>query len=333
MRDIIGTRVIKTAIGATLALFIADQLQLQFASAAAIVTILSIQETKKKSVKVAIKRFAASLIALVIGGVLFTVLGHYASVFGLFLLLFIPMTVALKVQEGIVSASVLVTHLLGSGGITIGLLINEVLLVIIGISVALAFNLYMPSREKELDRLRGTVEETMYELFKSMSEGLQVQTVSIREQAYYETIRTSILKGKQKAYSHNDNHLFGDQSLYEKYFEMREDQYRVLEMMRRHFSRFFMTFQETKQVAAFTRLVAESIKGQLYTAALIEELEILRRQFRTSPLPKTREEFENRAMLYQFLNDMEQFLLIKKAFTESLSPEALEMYQKGVYYL
>ena len=35
-------------------------------------------------------------------------------------------------------------------------------------------------------------------------------------------------------------------------------------------------------------------------------------------LPKTREEFENRAMLYQFLNDLEQFLSIKNGFKEEL---------------
>lgn len=29
-------------------------------------------------------------------------------------------------------------------------------------------------------------------------------------------------------------------------------------------------------------------------------------------LPKTREEFENRAELLQFLNDMEEFLMIKE---------------------
>ena len=32
------------------------------------------------------------------------------------------------------------------------------------------------------------------------------------------------------------------------------------------------------------------------------------------PLPKTREEFENRAQLLQFLNDMEDLLVIKRNF-------------------
>ena len=37
------------------------------------------------------------------------------------------------------------------------------------------------------------------------------------------------------------------------------------------------------------------------------------------PLPTTREEFENRAMLFQFLNDMEQFLKDKNEFKKMTS--------------
>jgi uncharacterized membrane protein YgaE (UPF0421/DUF939 family) len=33
-------------------------------------------------------------------------------------------------------------------------------------------------------------------------------------------------------------------------------------------------------------------------------------------LPKTRNEFEDRALLFQFLNDLEDFLIIKKEFKE-----------------
>ena len=43
-------------------------------------------------------------------------------------------------------------------------------------------------------------------------------------------------------------------------------------------------------------------------------LEILRNEFKKMELPKSREEFESRAQLLQFLNDMEEFLLIKRSF-------------------
>ena len=48
--------------------------------------------------------------------------------------------------------------------------------------------------------------------------------------------------------------------------------------------------------------------------SLLMDLDILRNEFKKMELPKTREEFESRAQLLQFLNDMEEFLLIKRNF-------------------
>ena len=36
------------------------------------------------------------------------------------------------------------------------------------------------------------------------------------------------------------------------------------------------------------------------------------------PLPKTRVEFESRAMLFQFLNDIEEFLEIKRDYMKKV---------------
>ena len=44
---------------------------------------------------------------------------------------------------------------------------------------------------------------------------------------------------------------------------------------------------------------------------------------REQPLPELREEFENRAVLFQILLELEQFLEIKKKFVEELSAEEI----------
>jgi uncharacterized membrane protein YgaE (UPF0421/DUF939 family) len=50
---------------------------------------------------------------------------------------------------------------------------------------------------------------------------------------------------------------------------------------------------------------------------LIDKLNLLRKDYEKMDLPKNRNEFENRALLFQFLNDLEDFLVIKKEFKES----------------
>ena len=50
---------------------------------------------------------------------------------------------------------------------------------------------------------------------------------------------------------------------------------------------------------------------------LINKLTLLRKDYEMMELPQSRKEFENRALLFQFLNDLEDFLIIKKEFKEA----------------
>ena len=72
-------------------------------------------------------------------------------------------------------------------------------------------------------------------------------------------------------------------------------------------------------MAKFTYCVSENIREMNDCKELLGELEDLRCEFKKMSLPKTREEFENRAELLQFLNDMEEFLMIKRNFSETLN--------------
>ena len=49
---------------------------------------------------------------------------------------------------------------------------------------------------------------------------------------------------------------------------------------------------------------------------------------REQPLPESREEFESRAVLFQILLELEQFLEIKKKFVEELSAEEIGKFWK-----
>lgn len=48
-----------------------------------------------------------------------------------------------------------------------------------------------------------------------------------------------------------------------------------------------------------------------------------------SALPATREEFENRAILYSILVDLEYFLQLKKEFADARTEEEIRRYWKG----
>ena len=330
MKNIIGFRTLKTGIGATVAMLIAAKLNLSFSASAGIITILSIQNTKKASCEIAIRRLIATIIALAIGGSLFQLLGFNALVFGLYLIIYIPVTVKLKVTEGIVPASVLVTHLLGEGALSTGLFINELLLMIIGAGVALIFNVYMPSIEKELLKDKRHIEEGMYDILMNMSLILKGDTTKKIDEHQLEKLKSNLILGKKRAYQHSNNYLINEVAHYEKYFIMREGQFHIIEYMMKHFDNLYMNVEQGKKVGELAQKLAESTKGKVTVEQLMQELEDLRLEFKGSSLPQDRDEFENRAMLYQFLNDIELFIMIKVKFKQELTPSERRQYNK--YY-
>ena len=85
-----------------------------------------------------------------------------------------------------------------------------------------------------------------------------------------------------------------------------------------YFYRFYISSEHTHIISEFTRKVSDSIGvDKLYQEVLIE-LERVRGVFESMPLPKTRVEFESRAMLFQFLNDIEEFLEIKRDYMKKV---------------
>lgn len=148
----IGLRTIKTVVACFFALIIAQQLELLYYTAAGIIAILSVGNTKKSSLNTGISRFVSLAIATALAAVIFNLVGYTPLGFTLYLVVFIPLTVRFSLTDSIVVTSVLVTHYLLEQNFGWELILNEFLLMAIGVGVALLSNLYMPNLEKKLNR-------------------------------------------------------------------------------------------------------------------------------------------------------------------------------------
>ena len=302
------------AISATIALIIGNILGLQYATVGAVIAILSIQDTRKKALIISYKRIVACSIGILLSVILYSLLGNRPLIFGLFLIILIPLTSRLKVQEGMVPSVVLSTHFLVADNITIALIFNEILLMIIGIGVAAIANIFMPSLEDKFRDDKEWIEEHYRIIISKMSKSLITHTVDIDEQKIINEVEKRLYESKETAYKIVNNHFFKSSSYYTDYINMRINQFDTIKRMRLHFQRFNIPVEQMNVMADFTLCVAENISEMNDCKSLLRDLDILRSEFKKMELPKTREEFESRAQLLQFLNDMEEFLLIKRNF-------------------
>ncbi|WP_254391679.1 aromatic acid exporter family protein [Terribacillus sp. DMT04] len=313
----IGYRTIKTAVGTPLAIWIAELLQLDNSVSAGILTILCTQITRKKSFLAAWHRIAACLLAIVLSFLLFETIGFYPFSIGILLLLFIPITVSLRVSPGIVSSSVIILHLYSAGNITVDLVINELILIAVGIGIALLVNLYMPSLEATIRRKQIALERNFAKILKEIATYLKEgdQAWSGEEIAKTEKI---LKEANQLVGRDVENHVLRSEHPYYDYFEMRTNQFAILKRILPLVSRLPETsYSQCDRLAHFYFGLADSVHPGNTAVLFLDELESLRQSFDKDPLPKTREEFETRAHLFQLLYEMENYLKLKQTFKES----------------
>ncbi|WP_164971628.1 aromatic acid exporter family protein [Clostridium tetani] len=313
----IGYRTLKTAVGSALAIIVAKWLGLQYATAAGIITILSVGKTRKKSMKIMLKRIISTLLALLISTVLFNIFGFKEISFGIFLIIFIPLAVKFNVEEGIVVSSVLVTHLLTEKSTSLFWIVNEIGLMLVGAVVALIVNLYMPNTEDKIKEYQMYIEEHMKTILLRMSLIMKEGKQCFVNNVLLEELEDVLDKGRKLTYINLNNNIVQEDKYYVRYMNMRKNQIESIKYMLNHFKEDFSKYKQAMIMAKFIEKVANSIYEDNTAENLLEDLDVLREDFRKMELPKTREEFEIRASLFQFLNDMEQFLRIKNDFKKT----------------
>ncbi|MCZ0873284.1 aromatic acid exporter family protein [Peribacillus frigoritolerans] len=309
----IGYRTIKTALGATLAIIIAQMLNLEYFSAAGIIAILCIQVTKKKSVYASWHRFLACLIAMAYASLLFQFIAFHPLIIGLILLIFIPTAVALKINEGIVTSSVIIMHLYGSGNITFSLLINETILIAVGVGVALVMNLYMPSVDDKLLAYQESIETNFSAILMGIVRYLRDNDHTWDGKEITETANL-LNQAKSLAFRDVENHFLREEDLYYHYFKMREKQFEIIERILPLVTNIPLVVKQSGIVADFIEDLAENVHPQNTAILYLRKLEEMEIHFRGMPLPQTREEFESRAALLQLMKEMERYLLLKHSF-------------------
>lgn len=346
-------KILKIAAGSSAAILIADLLGLNYSASAGIITLLSIQDTKKETLLVAGKRLLAFILALLTANVLFTSLGFYTVTFGIFLLVFISLSYLLKLQEGIAMCSVLVTHFLIEKNMEPVLIFNESKLMILGILIGIILNLYMPGNVKAVKADMRLIEEDIRVVLSILSKDmthnrklpkqteqrlkteeseqikLTLQTEQLDRAKLSEKLKEidiHLREALSRAYDNMNNTLLRDTRYYLQYFMMRRSQFTILSHIAEQVSLLTAIPPQAQVVALYMDKIREQFHEYNNAERLLEELRQIKAAFKEEPNPLTREEFENRAVLYLLLYDLEIFLSIKKNFVNNISLNDINTY-------
>lgn len=306
-------RSIKLVLAAGGSLLLADWFGLNYASFASIIAILSLVDSRRSTLKIVLQRFYAFVLAMLIGGFSLAAVGFNDWGLLVYMLCYFPLAHYFGVMAGIAPASVTVFHLHQEGAITWQILNNEFWLFAIGAGLALLVNLYMPSKEKKISAYHQQVEDKLREIMLRFEE-LLVSGDGTNQAKLITELDALLEKALATVYLDKDNQVFNRTNYHVHYFEMRQAQNNILRNMARLMNQLDSQSPEGVLLAQLFAETAEELSETNSGEELLSGIGEFLATFRKRELPKTREEFENRALLFQLLNDMQHLLQIKLDF-------------------
>lgn len=307
-------KAIKIAIGVILSIFIANIIGLKYAATAGVICMLSILDTRTQTYIVGIKRLMTSLIAIVLATILFRVGGHNLIVLGVFLIIFIPILTILKSTEGMTVSTVLVTHIYDINTLSWSVMINEIGILLIGILVGWVMNIHMPNRENEIRNKQFEVESLIRTILYNMKLELLNQCSIELQDNSLERLDEALAEGMEYAINFNNDFILKDNSYFIKYFNMRRQQYHILVNMQKNIKEEFITVEKAKPLSDLTERLSKELDECNTGEDLLKQADKLKNYYENTRLPSTRKEFENRAVLYQYFNDLIYFIEVKLNF-------------------
>lgn len=307
-------QVIKMALAFLVSMLIAQFLGLHYAPSAGIAGLLTIQSTKKETFFIGLKRVLSFVLALTCALIVFLSFGYSAYTFSLFLILFVGFSNVFHLQDGIAMNAVITTHYLVEQSMSVDWIYNEFMIFLVGITVGFIINLYMPSQRKMIQQSMSLLDQRIKDLIMSMSGCLlKNQKSGLLFQEFHD-IFVLIETMTKQAYQEMNNRLLNDTQYEFQYLKMRKEQLSILEDIYKLVVEIHFTGDQAQKMSSFLKQIAFEYHEDNDVIVLKQTLESLKSIYQRDVLPQTRDEFENRAMLYTILRYLEKFINLKYDF-------------------
>lgn len=318
-----GIRIIKTAVATIIAIYLALYFDLQNALSAGVFAILGLEATRMKGFQKTSIRFLASVTGLFFASFIFTLCGFNYWAVAIFILIVFPLLARFQLNDGIVTCCVIVFHLFGNGQVTFDFLINEVLLLFIGLGTSIVINMFfMPKDDKKIYELRREIERNYDEIFQNLATTLRnPEHIWSGEQVL---LAEKLIKhGKTVAVRNKENKFWDKEIYWITYFEMRSQQFYTIMKMMDKIALVHGKVEQNELLADVLEQLGKDTQSDVYKGEVKGRLVKLTALFRQMPLPVTRDEFEIRASLLMLMYEIDSYLDIaqklKRRQTEELA--------------
>lgn len=319
---------IKIAVGSSAAIYVAELLNLEYGISAGSIALLTLVTTKWETVKLSWFRLVTFLVSAVLAGIVFTQIQSEWLAYGIYIFLVVIICEEFGWKATISVNAVIGMHFMIKRDFELQFVFNEFLLVLIGITVAVILNLFYDYAGQRNDIIRNMryTENRMQMILGAMAAYLADKEMQYDIWAAIRELESQIHVFIDDAYEYQDNTFQSHPEYYIDYFEMRMKQCNTIHDLHYEMKRIRKMPKQAGIISDYVLYMMDYVVERNEPTAQLERLQGIFQQIKEEELPTTREEFESRAMLYHILMDLEDFLIYKKRFVNSLDEKQKERY-------
>lgn len=249
----------------------------------------------------------SAIIALFIGGLLFETISYSTWVFGLYLLIFVPLSFLLKIELGLGPSSVIVTHLLAFGEINTAIILNELALVFIGTSFAMLTNFYALNSQDQLNGLVAKIDQDMGEILRLFGRSL-VEDLDIKShEDKIHSLKADLDQAVILAVIETDN-LIENSGAILYGLNLREREMVLLEDMYYNLKSIPPAYSDGRYISEILIQTSENLKIDGDIGGVKERINLIKDHFDMLDLPKTHRDFVIRSVIFQVFRSLDQFI-------------------------
>lgn len=327
----IVVQAIKIMLGSSFAMFVAMQLHLEFATSAGIIALLTILTTKLETLRLSLFRIITYAATVLLSWIVFQHISSIWVAYGIFIFIVVFLSDLVGWRATVSVNAVIGTHFLTTLDFSPAFVLNEFMLILIGISAAIILNIFNVNSysEKRLIHNMQYTEAQLKLILEDMSRFLAGEKQECNLWSEIKELEEHIEHFIEEACEYNNNTFKKEGDYYAHYFEMRMMQVGILHNLHYELRRMKMLPLEARVVSEYIMELRVHVLELNNPRKQIDQLKGIIDKILNQELPSTKKEFEGSVKIYHLLMDLEEFLVLKMRFVESVSSS--ERYKKDYH--
>ena len=305
-------KVIKLSVGSILAIIIASLFGFQYSIVAGVITILVVKDTKKETLMGALSKLFGFILCTVYSYICFNFLGYNLLAFSIYILITIFTCFALKIVDVIALCVVIASHYLLQGSMSIYWMLNETGIFIIGAGIGIIINMFMLSNFHKIYLGQEKLQEQVSLILIDIADIISNPDKELHFQHNLDKLNKLINNSTKAAYENINNNLINDTKYFLEHMEIIKNQRDILSNLYELVSQLDYVPYQGYIIAEFIHRVGNTAFDAHTVSSLLNDLDKIYKDMKTQALPKNREEFENRAILFLCLIEIKKYLVNRK---------------------